>query len=209
MSFIYGVGLPGEIDPATPNIDAAQNFAQALITLGNYQTQFLTLLNSIVFTSYDDRRHFIRSFNRFTASPIITFTGSFDPIQYPLVPPFAQTRFPARGSYISLYTSPVLAPLTAARRALSINDSDPNFSVHQDNFETARGQLNALATDPLAIINRFTFETRFLLVWSLWPDIPPCPTPSQSLPPPTQDSLSSSPVNPGSRSNNSATFTDS
>jgi hypothetical protein len=175
MSLIYGIGIPTLILPDSPTIDAASIFSRTCINTSQYVNIFLPALNSTDFQVYEDRKLLLRTLLTLPQAPELTRTASFDPLEYLLDPPFEQTRFPAIGAWFNLTASPFQSPVTLLRAALDYRDGEPDYDAHATNFEQARATLNNLATDPLAIVNRLTFELRFILVWSPWPnpDVPP------------------------------------
>lgn len=170
MSFVYGTGLPLAIETVSPNIDAAAAFSRTCIDSNFFLTFFLPQLSTTDFSLPDDRKQLLRTLLTPPLAPQLTNTGTFDPIQYPLLPPYVQTRFPSPGVWYNLNATPFLSPVSDLRRALSYREGDPDYPVYSTLFEQARLNILTLSTDLNAQINRFSFETRFLLVWSVWPN---------------------------------------
>jgi hypothetical protein len=175
MSLIYGIGIPPEIIPDSTTIDAAQQFANSLVPTSAFDPSYLARLTNLDFSNYDDRRLLLRTLLPlpFGITPPC-HTASFDPIQFPLFPPFQQRRFASPGTFYSLTTAPFVQIYTDFRTALSYRDGDPDYTALSQLYSSALSRLLLALSDPTVVVDRLSFELRFLLAFSIWPiPIPP------------------------------------
>jgi len=162
MSFVY-YSLLLTSGPAFTNLAALQSLPwtspSQLLSLYSY-------LNSLDFSNYDARKV---ALNRIRDSylPVAPFyTFSFDETDPPV--PLVQSRFRNSDVYVSLSGS-YSAILSGLARSLAITDSDPNYSDLRDSFYSNLVLLENNINGSVLYFDRITFETTFLLVWSIYP----------------------------------------
>jgi hypothetical protein len=83
-------------------------------------------------------------------------------------PDLDQTRFPATGAYIDLFSSVFFTPLNQVLVGLNYTDGE-DFSIALTSYTTGLVGITNAFTDPSNSLTRVTFELSNLLVWSLYP----------------------------------------
>lgn len=170
MSFIYY----SLTDTFGPNLTLAQTQSQSLWTNPILLSQFLQFCTNLDFSNYDVRRQAIDSIKKLRL-PQFYYTYPFDPLdlRYILVPPYPQTRFPSPGTFIYLQIPQWEKALQSLSIALSYRDSDGPIEPSQTAYLSALSDLDDLFQSGFSSFDRFEYETKNELLWSIYPPIPP------------------------------------
>lgn len=97
---------------------------------------------------------------------------SWNPEDLSSLPLAPQVRFPFPGTYVDLLNSSYAIPLANLFSSLSITPVPASFS-------TAISSLRLALANGDGVYDRFSFEAKYLLLWSIYP---PIPSPSLSTP---------------------------
>lgn len=167
MSFVYYSVLSTEGLP----LIAAQASLTASWSTPERLTALITYLTSIDFAEYQNRRHALAAL-RSVVIPQFAYTYPFDPLAYPLVPPATQVRFPGAGTYT--YLPPTINGLLAdLASALAYRDSDGPITDPEALFTASLIALVAAAASPINQFDRLAWEVEHVLIWAIYPPIPP------------------------------------
>lgn len=167
MSFIY-YSLTATTGPA---LITAQLYSDSLWTTITRLTSLLSLLNSIDFANYDERRLALTHIESLPI-PKFFFSYPFDPLSYPLAPPHHQVRFPASGSFVLISALDWAENFAILNRALTYREADGPIDQSKILFQTAVDTFSRLLNTRSDFYDRLGFETALLLIWGLYPPIP-------------------------------------
>jgi hypothetical protein len=165
MSFVYYSLLS---TTGLPLINASIALASAWSDT-DHLSALITYLNQLDFADYSARRRALSAI-RATTLPAFAYTYPFDPLQYPIVPPHPQTRFPGVGVYFLLNDTylPIFSQLS---KALAYRDSDGPITDAQSQYTTALTQLVTEFAARTDAYDRLSFELEYVLVWALYPPV--------------------------------------
>lgn len=168
MSLVY---LVTEL-PDNPIIDIANTVASFAPPLTEFSA-LLTRLLTFDFSNYDQRRSALRQLATLSDPHPLTNTASFDILQFPLIPPFVQQRFPATGAFVPIRNILYATPLAVLTNSLSYTADQGPITDASVPYYAALDTLTLLTLDPLTILTRATFELEYLLIWQIYPVPPP------------------------------------
>lgn len=165
MSFVYysvlsTAGLP---------LITAQASLSAPWTTPIRLTALLLTLQSLDFADYTQRRRAIVSLRSLVIQQF-AYTYPFDPLQYPIIPPATQVRFPGFSTYV--YLPPYADILTALNGALAYRDTDGAIAVPLAAFEAAVSDLADNLAAHSSFFDRLSWELEHVLLWEIYPAIP-------------------------------------
>jgi hypothetical protein len=159
-----------ELTFGTPLINA-QTASQSTWSTPLLLSKFILFGTSIDFSDYDSRRVAITYIQKLRV-PQFFYTYPFDPTEYPLEPPFPQTRFPGYGTYVLLDDLSWQTALQDLSIALSYRDSDGPIGPPQTAFLAALASLDSLFDSRSSFYDRFTFELSYAILWAPYPPPP-------------------------------------
>jgi hypothetical protein len=164
--------------PFGPALVSAQIVSEGLWTDPTRFQSLISYLSTLDFSTYDNRRLALTRLRSTTLlRPQFFFAYPFDPLQYPLLPPLLQVRFPALGVYIYLATPEYSANFSDLSVALSYRDGDSNYSEALAAYELALQSLIVNFSAQRGFYTRESFELENLLLWAIYPPpVPKCPT---------------------------------
>jgi len=155
-------------DTFGPQLILAQIYSQGIWSNPLLLSSFLESLTALDFGDYDSRKVALSSIIKLQL-PQLFYTYSFDPLQYPLAPPFVQTRFPSSGTFVYIGSDLWQAQLQLLSSALSYRDTDGPISGPQTVFIAALASLTSLYNSATQFYDRATFELTLVILWSLYP----------------------------------------
>lgn len=162
MSFVY-YSLTATSGPAFTTLASLQTYPW---TTPSLLRELLLYYLSLDFIVYDERKLALSAHLDYLLPTSPFFTFSFDILDPPV--PLLQSRFRNWGVYVSL--SGDYAPLfVSISRALSIDDSDPQFDTYRQLFYSSVASLSALINSSYRYFDRATFELENVLLWAVYP----------------------------------------
>lgn len=166
MSLVYYSLAATEGPPLINAEKAANGFWTTPLIL----SQFIQYLTQLDFADYDSRRTALEYINKLKV-PKFFSTYSFDPLQFLLIPPAVQVRFPGFNTYVFLGTSQWLTALQNVASPLTYRDSDGPIAGPNASFVSALAVVDSLYNDSVSFFDRATFELSYVLIWDIYPPL--------------------------------------